>query len=150
MNKLSSSSSAVKPSHPQFHRSSQHITSFRNASSSVPKQSSGSSGSPTGKVCWRCGGWHLPHLCGFKHCSCYNCGKLGHRCKMCRQTSQHGTNHHMISLATPVTGGEAIPPASKEHALLSMSDKSKPIVVDVRVNDIAVGTWRDCLRVGHA
>jgi len=57
---------------------------------------------------------------------------------MCHQTSQHGTNHHMIGLATPGTGGEGIPPASKEHDLLSMSDKSKPIVVDVRVNDIAV------------
>jgi len=44
----------------------------------------------------------------------------------------------MIGLATPVTGGEAIPPASNEHDLLSMSDKSKPIVVDVKVNDIAV------------
>ena len=44
----------------------------------------------------------------------------------------------MIGLATPVTGGEAIPPGSKEDDLLSMSDKSKPIVVDVKVNDIAV------------
>ena len=44
----------------------------------------------------------------------------------------------MIGLATSVTGAEAIPPASKEHDLLSMSDKSKPIVVDVKVNDIAV------------
>ena len=31
-----------------------------------------------------------------------------------------------------------MPPASKEHDLLSASDKSKTIVVDVRVNDIAV------------
>ena len=53
----------------------------------------------TSRKCWRCGGRHEPHSCGFKSSQCYKCQRTGHTKSQCEAVKKflktRGKQHYL-------------------------------------------------------
>ena len=94
--------------------------------------------SPT---CHRCGGPHLAPACRFLHEKCRACGKMGHIAKVCRSkdkefkpAKQPASGSH--NRTNRLDGHDEVEEGS--YALFTVTSKSKPITLTVKLNDCPI------------
>ncbi|KAJ8023800.1 hypothetical protein HOLleu_36342 [Holothuria leucospilota] len=80
-------------------------------------------------ACYRCGGVnHLPQDCWFKDKACNECGKIGHRAKVCRSKK-------VKQVSDKSKTSEPSTEPSQEYLFNVRSKKGGPITVQVKVNE---------------
>jgi len=79
---------------------------------------------PSG-TCFSCGGNHYRNQCKFRNSTCFNCQKIGHIAKVCKQEQKTSTRHRNIAkLTNEIQNSEE---SEKEYDCLHLTSGDKHI-----------------------